>query len=310
MADKLRFAVTGATGLVGRKLCAMLAQQGHTVWGLKRATVANVRGTASQPLHATWNVETGQILTPEPADVIVHLAGRNVAARWSQRVQREVWDSRVPATEKLCGHLAQLPANHRPRALIAASAIGIYGDRGEEVLTEDSAVAEKGRWFLADVCRAWEAATRPAEDAGIRVVHLRISVVLAREGGALAKMAGPVKWGLGGPVGSGMQWMPWISSTDVCRLILAAAQDEQARGPINAATNTPVRQHEFMRVLGKVLHRPTIFPLPGFMVKLAFGQMGREVLLGSSRVIGTKLPAGFTFGQPSLEQVMRAEFSA
>jgi len=256
---------------------------------------------------ATWDGETGRIVTPEPADVVVHLAGRNVGTRWTARVKREIWDSRVPATERLCGYLARLPAERRPRVLIAASAIGVYGDRGDEVLTEASAVAEQGRSFLADLCRAWEAATQPAADAGIRVVTLRIGVVLAREGGALAKLAGPVKWGLGGPVGSGTQYLSWISRTDLCRLMVRAAEDEAVRGIVNGVGPAPVRQHEFIRTLGKVLRRPTVFPLPSLMVRAVFGQMGVEALLSSQRVRATRLPAGFAFEHGTLEGAMRGE---
>jgi uncharacterized protein (TIGR01777 family) len=240
-------------------------------------------------------------------EVVVHLAGRSVAGRWSAKVKREIRESRVPATEKLCGFLARMPAELRPRVLIAASAVGIYGDRGDEVLTEASAVAEKGDSFLADVCMAWEAVTGAAKEAGIRVVTMRLGVVLSQEGGALAKMAGPVKWGLGGPVGAGTQFMPWISRTDLCRLIMWAAADDGVIGVVNGVGPAPVRQHEWVRTLGKVLRRPTVFPLPTFMVKAAFGQMGVEVLLSSLRVIATKRPAGFAFEQGTLEGAIRAE---
>jgi uncharacterized protein (TIGR01777 family) len=191
--------------------------------------------------------------------------------------------------------------------VIAASAIGIYGDRGDELLTESSPPAEKGSSFLADTCLAWEAATRPAEDAGIQVAHVRIGIVLAREGGALAKLATPTKLGLGGPVGKGSQFMPWISLTDLARLLAFLATQSDFTGPINGVGPAPVRQRDFMRTLGKVLHRPTVFPLPAFMVKMVFGQMGEEMLLSSLRVISQKMPADFAFEHATLEQAMRAE---
>jgi hypothetical protein len=315
MPVKMRFAVTGATGLVGKALCAILAAEGHQVWALTRTQAPGANSqfpipNSQFPIPSRWHVDTGQITTPEPTDVLVHLAGRNVGTRWSPRVKREIWDSRVPATRRLCASLARLPAQQRPRVLIAASAIGIYGDRGDEVLTETSAVAEqgeKGQSFLADLCRAWEAATQPATDAGIRVVNLRLGIVLSSEGGALAKLATPVKWGLGGPIGPGTQFLPWISRTDLCQLILRAAADDQVRGIINGVGPAPVRQHEFIRTLGHVLRRPTIFPLPSFMVKLAFGQMGAEMLLASQCVIATNLPTGFAFAHGTLEEALRAE---
>ncbi len=246
---------------------------------------------------------------PTPVDVVIHLAGRNVAARWSARVKKEIWESRVPATEKLCGFLARLPAERRPRIVLAASAIGIYGDRGDEVLTEDSAPAEKGKLFLADVCLGWEAATRAAEEAGIAVTHVRVGVVLAKEGGALAKLATPVKLGMAGPIGRGTQFMPWISNGDLCRLFvrLAESSPESLPAAVNGVGPGPVRQHEFIRTMGKVLRRPTLFPMPTLVVKVMFGQMGVEALLSSLRVVAAKLPAGFAYEDGTLEGAMRRE---
>jgi uncharacterized protein len=295
--QKLSIAVTGGSGLVGKRVCDAARQAGHAAWPLSRSAGADAR----------WNVETGEIAVPGRMDALIHLAGRSVADRWSDKVKREVWDSRVPATEKLCAFLTKMPAETRPGTLIAASAIGIYGDRGDEVLTEDSPVAAKGTSFLADVCEAWEAATKPASDAGIRVVHVRIGIVLARDGGALAKLRTPTKLGLGGPVGKGTQFMPWISLTDLSRLLVHLATEIAFAGVINGVGPNPVRQHEFMRALGKVLHRPTVFPLPSFMVKLAFGQMGQEMLLSSMRVISNRMPKVFTFQHTTLEGAMRGE---
>jgi uncharacterized protein len=276
---------------------ASLRAAGQEVIGLKR-------GDARE---GSWNVETGVIQTGGRLDALVHLAGRSVAARWSSKTRREIWESRVPATQKLCAFMAGMPSGERPKLLISASAIGIYGDRGDELLTEESAIAREGVSFLADVCRAWEAATRPAEDAGIRVIHLRLGVVLSREGGALAKLLTPTKLGLGGPVGPGTQWLSWISLADVTRLIVHLTTTGDTSGPVNVVAPAPVRQHEFMRTLGKVVHRPTVFPLPGFMVKLAFSQMGQEVLLSSQRVKATRAPAQFRFVHETPEAAIRAE---
>jgi hypothetical protein len=268
------------------------------VYGLRREA-----GSA-----ARWDVASGEIVTPVPVDVVIHLAGWNVATRWTEQAKKEIWESRVPATERLCARLAARPAELRPRILISASAIGIYGDRGDDVLTEDSSVAAKGKSFLADVCLGWEAATRVASDAGIRVVHVRIGVVLAKGGGALAKLMVPVKLGVAGPVGNGMQFMPWISNGDLCRLFMRLAGE---RGELPAVVNGvgpgPVRQHEFMRVMGRVLRRPTIFPMPAIVVKVLFGRMGTEVLLSSLRVVAAKLPEGFGYEDRTLEEAMRSE---
>jgi uncharacterized protein (TIGR01777 family) len=194
----------------------------------------------------------------------------------------------------------------QPQVLINASATGIYGDRGDEILTEDSSIAPPGNMFLSDICREWEAATKPAEDAGMRVIHVRLGVVLSRDGGVLKKMRTPVKLGLAGPLGKGTQWMPWISQTDVEQLLVRLIEGTQERGPVNAVAGS-VRQHTFARTLGNILHRPTVFPMPGFLVKLLFGQMGREVLLGSQRVEARRLPPGFALQHPTLEAAMHAE---
>lgn len=301
MADlrNMTVAVTGATGLIGKRVCGVLGREGCRVWRVRRSGAG---GGAAE-----WEVDTGRLRLPGRAEAIVHLAGRSVGVRWTTRVKQEIWESRVTATEKLCRYLAELPIGERPGVLVCASAVGIYGDRGEEVITEESAVAGEGTSFLADVCRGWEAAARPAEEAGIRVVKVRLGVVLAAEGGALAKMARVVKWGLGGPVGSGGQFMPWVSLTDAAGLIMRCVSDEGVRGVVNGVGPQPVRQREFMRVLGKVLHRPVVFPLPAFMVKAVFGQMGQEVLLASSRVVAGRLLGGFEMKYKTVEEAVRGE---
>jgi hypothetical protein len=305
----LRIAITGASGVIGRRVAARAIAAGHRVHALRRGAPNSEKSAGG----GCWDPTSGKIITPESIDALIHLAGRNIAARWSARVKKEIWDSRVPATEKLCRYLAARPPEERPKLLIVASAVGIYGSRGDELLTEDSPLAAPGASFLSDLTRAWEAATRPAEDAGIRVVHVRIGVVLARDGGALAKLALPTKLGLAGPVGPANQFIPWISATDLARLLLYLATSDDSPGIINAVApppGSPVRQHEFIRTLGKVLHRPTIFPLPAFMVKLAFGQMGTETLLASLRVVSTKLPSTFAFERTTLQTALRAELAS
>ncbi|MGN6368694.1 MAG: TIGR01777 family oxidoreductase [Phycisphaerae bacterium] len=301
-ARQLRVAVTGASGLIGKRVVEDLRKGGHVVYPLRR------EGAASG--EATWNTETGAFSTPEPADVVLHLAGKSVATRWTPRARAEIQESRVQATEKLSRFLAGMGAAERPRLFLSASAVGIYGSRGEEVLTEASPPAPAKASFLADVCRGWEAATKPAEEAGIRVIHLRFGVVLAKEGGALAKMLLPTMLGLAGPIGPATQFMPWISLADVSRLVRFLMEtDSGVAGPVNVVSPNPVRQHEFMRTLAAVLHRPAVFPMPSAVVKLLFGQMGEETLLASQRVLPTRIPEGFRFEHPTLEAALRAELA-
>ena len=296
-------ALTGASGLIGRHLAPRLREAGHVVYALRRGD-----GDGEN----TWNVATGEIQTAGRVDVIAHLAGRAVwtGVRWTKRVRREIYESRVTATEKLCRYLAGLALERRPKLMISASGVGIYGNRGDEMLTEDSAPAPQQAFLLADVCRAWEATTQAAEDAGIRVIHLRIGVVLSREGGALAKLLIPAKLGLAGPIGLGMQFMPWIALTDVSRLIMHLMTTADLHGAVNVVAPHPVRQQEFIRTLGKVVQRPTVLALPAAVVKLAFGRMGVEALLMSQRVKSTRVPAEFRFKYETLEGALRAELGS
>jgi uncharacterized protein len=298
-AQPLRIAVTGATGLVGRHLMEQLRAKKHT-------TIPMHRGGKKEGM-ARWDPIAGGVWLPDRADVMVHLAGRNVATRWTRKAKEEIWKSRVDATKALAAGIAKMPVESRPKLLVSASAIGIYGNRGDETLTEPSAIASPGASFLSDVCRGWEDATNAAEEAGIRVIHVRLGVVLSRQGGALAKMVLPTKWGLGGPVGRGLQWISWISLTDVVGLLVWLAESENFAGVVNAVAPNPVRQHEFMQTLGGVLHRPTVFPMPAFVVNVAFGQMGREVLLSSQRVNVTRQLPGFAFGDTTLDAALRRE---
>ena len=283
--------VTGASGMVGRALLQRLATEGHQVVRLVRR---EPRGTD----ELRWDPAGGQLdLGDRPIDGVVHLAGENIAdGRWSAERKRAILESRKKGTELLARTLSARDTN--PYVLVSASAIGYYGPRGDEPLEEDAA---SGTGFLAEVCRAWEEATRPAEGAGIRVVRLRIGVVLSKNGGALAKMLTPFKMGVGGKVGSGDQVMSWITLDDLVSVIVHALGNADLRGPVNATAPGAVTNAEFTRALGKALGRPTVFPMPAFAARLAFGEMADELLLSGARVRPAALLAsGFRFGQPEI----------
>ncbi len=293
----IRVAVSGATGLVGGALSSRLTQEGHEVIPLVRH--------AASGSELLWNPSQGGIeKEPDtPLDAIVHLAGENIAGRWSASKKQRIRDSRVQGTRALCESLARW--KQKPSTLVCASAIGFYGNRGDELLEESAA---PGTGFLAETCRDWEQATSPARDAGLRVVSLRIGVVLSKHGGALKQMLGPFRMGAGGRMGPGTQFMSWIHRDDVIGLICHALQDSSLRGPLNAVSPHPVTNQEFTKTLGKVLRRPTLFPMPTFAVRLVFGEMGEELLLSSTRVsAATAVAAGYSFQFAQLEEALRKE---
>jgi uncharacterized protein len=290
--------ISGASGLLGTALMRALRSEGHeTVALVRRAPGAGeVQWDAYQPL--------------DPAklagcDAVVHLAGKNIAGRWTEDFKREVLESRSVTTRILATAAAEsFLRTGQPRVLVSASGVGYYGNRGEEVLTDES---EAGTGFLAEVCKAWEAATAPAREAGVRVVSLRIGVVLARDGGALKPMLLPFQLGLGGRIGSGQQWWSWIELDDVIGAMLFALQNDSLQGAVNAVGPTPVRSAEFVKAMGRALHRPTIFPLPEFVIRTVMGQMGEELLLTSARAVPRKLAeAGYVFRHPQLDEALRA----
>ena len=296
-------AVTGASGLVGSALVTGLTSAGHRVVRVVRG--AGAASVAGQRL-ARWDPESGAL---EPsalagADAVVHLAGESVAGgRWTEAKKRRIRSSRVDVTRRLAEALPRL--ERPPRLLVSASAVGYYGDRGSEILREDSA---PGPGFLAEVCREWEAATDPAARAGIRVVRRRIGMVLSRRGGALGAMLTPFRLGAGGPVGSGVQWVSWIAIDDLVGAILHALATESLAGPVNAVAPEPVTNRELARTLGRVLRRPALLPLPAVAARLLFGQMADELLLASARVEPARLRAtGFTFRHARLEDALRHE---
>jgi uncharacterized protein (TIGR01777 family) len=285
--------ISGSSGFIGSAVTAELTHAGHRVGRLIRDA------NAHQPGTILWNPATGNLDSNEleGADVLIHFAGESVAGgRWTVAKKKRIRESRVQGTRLLSQAIARLTPG--PQVFIVASAVGYYGDRGDEQLTEDSSL---GSGYLADVCRAWELAASAAREAGIRVVHLRFGMVLSFHGGALPKMLLPFKLGLGGVIGSGRQYVSWITLGDAVRAVQFAMQTPALRGPVNVVAPQPVTNREFTKALGQALHRPTLFPLPAFAARLAFGQMAEEVLLAGARVQPQRLQAaGFQFQQPEL----------
>ena len=294
----MRVSLTGSSGLVGRALAQSLAASGHEVLRLVRSK----SGLQSGEFY--WNPQTGELDRDglEGADAVVHLAGETIAARWTPARKALIRDSRIWSTRLLAETLGSL--QRPPSVFISSSAIGYYGDRGSELLREESS---PGSGFLSEVCRAWESETERAEPFGVRVVRLRTGIVLSAAGGALAKMLLAFRLGLGGRLGSGDQYMSWISLEDTVGAITHALLTEKLRGPVNMVAPNPVTNREFTAVLGKVLGRPTIFPVPAFALRLAAGEMGEELLLSSARVEPAKLKSsGYLFRHPTLEQALRS----
>jgi uncharacterized protein len=294
----MQIAITGSTGLVGSHLTSFLTTGGHEVVPLVRSEPSPDRR------EIRWDPEGGAIDTAalEGLDAVVHLAGENIATgRWTEDKKQRIRHSRVNGTRVLSQALTGL--QNPPKVLVSASAIGYYGDRGDEMLDEHSG---PGSFFLSEVCREWEEATGPAREKGIRVVNLRIGVVLSPKGGALGKMLPPFRMGAGGVVGSGKQWMSWIVLDDLVTAIHFAITHENLQGPVNVVSPNPVTSREFTKTLGKVLGRPTLVPMPAFAAKLALGQMADELLLASARIFPKELQqAGFEFAYPDLESGLR-----
>ena len=292
--------VSGSHGLIGSALVPFLMTNGHRVVRLVRTT----QGQPSNEPHIFWNPAASVLNTSEfPApDAVVHLAGESIAdGRWTQERKARIRDSRVTGTRGLCEALTRLP--QPPRVIICASAIGYYGHRERQLLTESS---QKGSGFLADLCEVWERAMEPAVRYGIRVVQLRIGVVLSPMGGALAKMLVPFRLGLGGPLGNGRQVMSWIAIDDAIRAIHHALVTERLQGPVNLVAPHAVTNREFARILGRVLARPAIMSVPACALRLLFGELANEALLASANVLPTKLSeTGYSFRFPELEGALR-----
>jgi uncharacterized protein (TIGR01777 family) len=295
----MKVLVSGSSGLVGTALCRALQADGHSAVSLVRP------GSPARAGDVRWDPTTGELdlAAAEGAAAVVHLAGASIAGgRWNEGRKRVLRDSRVDATRRLVTALGKLKA--RPAVLVSASAIGYYGDRGDEELTEQSA---PGNDFLAQVARDWEAEAFRAEQAGIRTVCLRFGVILAANGGALAKMLPPFRMGVGGRIGSGQQWMSWLTLEDAVGMVRHALDDAKLRGPVNGVAPSPARNADFTRALGQAVHRPTIFPMPAFAARLAFGEMADALLLSSQRVVPERLQAaGYVFRHPNLPGALQA----
>jgi uncharacterized protein (TIGR01777 family) len=288
--------VSGASGLVGSALVPSLRAAGHTV----RRLVRPGRGGGAQDIP--W--DPAGALDPVSlagCEAVVHLAGENIAARrWSDEQKRRLRDSRVGPSTRLAAALALLP--RPPRVLVQASAVGYYGDRGNEVLTEAS---PPGRGFLPDLCVEWEKASAPAAAAGARVVHPRFGVILSHRGGALRKMLLPFRLGIGGVVGSGGQYWPWVELEDVIGVIERALSDETLRGPVNVVAPQPATNREFTAALARALRRPAVFPLPAALLRLGLGEMS-SILLESVRAVPARLnEAGHVFRHTDLDEALR-----
>ena len=299
----MKVLVTGSTGLVGTALVNELARDGHTVCRLIRPS-STVVGGAKQGFDVAWSPSTGELGgAGVGADAVVNLAGASIAGgRWTKARKELLRTSRIDTTRALVGALAKM--NARPRVLVSASAIGIYGDRRDELLTEDS---KPGSDFLAGLARDWEAEALKAEALGIRVVLARFGIILAQQGGALAKMLLPFKLGVGGSLGSGKQWMSWITLEDVVAIIRLTIENGAVRGAMNVVAPQPVQNGEFTKVLAKVLRRPGLFPAPALALRLALGEMADALLLSSQRVTTQKLQQlGYRFRFPELPSALQS----
>jgi hypothetical protein len=296
---KMTILLSGASGMLGTAIGSALSGQGARLLTL-------VRREPRGPDELRWTPAGAGIDEPERLeglDAAVHLSGANVTSRrWTAKYKREMTESRVGVTQLLAETLAKL--KKPPQVLVKASAVGYYGNRGDEILDEDSAA---GRGYFPELCTAWEAAARPAADAGIRVVHLRFGMVLGRDGGAMARLAPLFKLGLGGRLGDGRQWMSWVSEADAVAAALFALSNPQISGPLNITAPEPATNAAFTRELGRAVHRPALLPAPAFALRLAFGEMADEALLASARVLPKRLTqAGFVFAHPTLPEAFAA----
>lgn len=305
MSDARVWLVSGATGLVGRRLVAALLADGAVVRALTRDLKSASARLDPKALLVRWDGSHVPVDAVNGVDAVVHLAGEPVfRGRLSAGRRRLVYGSRVHSTRSLVKAIGAMRREDRPSTLVSASAIGFYGSRGDEILDEEAA---PGEGFLADVCRDWEAAALAAEEHGVRTVCLRIGVVISREGGALPTLAKPFRLGAGGRLGSGRQWFAWIHLDDLVAMVCASARDDAWRGAVNAVAPTPVRNAELTQLLAKRLHRPAFVPVPSFALRALLGELSQE-LLGSRRVVPRRAEQrGFAFRYPAIDAALEAE---
>ena len=292
----MKIAVSGASGLIGSALLSALRADGHDVLRM-------VRRKPTTPVPLIYWQPNGAVdpLALDGVEVVVHLAGESIGERWTPQKKDAIRNSRGPLTHKLAHSLAH--GKMKPKVFVSASAVGYYGDRGGEILREDSA---PGKGFLTEVAQEWEKGTQLAAQAGIRTVCMRMGVVLSPEGGALKKMLTPFRMGVGGRLGSGRQWMSWVSLDDAVGAFRHAITTESLTGAVNVGSPNPVTNADFTRTLGKVLGRPAVLPMPAFVVKTIFGEMGEALLLASQRMLPVKLQAsGYQFKHVQLEAALR-----
>lgn len=291
----MKILISGASGFIGSALMKKLNP--HEVWKLVR------KKNGLQKNEIYWNPVKNEIESDkmEGFDAIIHLAGESIVGRWTEEKKKKIRESRIQGTTFLSNTLLKLKTP--PPTFLCASAIGYYGNRGNETLDEAS---KAGKGFLAETCQEWEAASKALQDKDIRVIHYRIGIVLSTQGGALQKMLLPFKMGLGGKLGNGKQWMSWISLEDLLEGILFILQHKEIKGPINAVSPNPVRNEEFTKILGKTLRRPTLLTTPAFALKLTMGKMAEEVLLAGAKVLPSKLQkAHYNFKYPDLEIALK-----
>ena len=294
----MRILITGASGLIGTALQKSFEEKGYEMLLASRSEPKSER-------DIQWNADAGfadeDLLRLEGLDAVIHLAGESISAlRWTDEKKKAIRDSRVHGTRTMIEAFARL--EKKPKVFISASAIGFYGDRGDEEMTETNSV---GDTFLSEVSKEWESESRRAEDMGIRTVLLRNGIVLSKDGGALATMMTPFKLGVGGVVGSGKQWMSWVSLDDAVGIVDYALENENLRGAVNVVSPNPVTNEEFTKTLGEVLYRPTFLPLPEFAVNLVFGEMGDALLIDSTRVVPKRLlDSGFKFIYPEINSAL------
>ncbi len=297
----MKVTLTGATGLIGKRLVRELKGRGDEVTVLSRSPERAAEQLGVQGIAWSPESEPAPVEALAGRDAVVHLAGENVAQRWSDEAKKRIRSSRVDGTRNLVAGLRT--AEPRPGVLVSSSAVGIYGDRGDERLAES---ATAGQGFLAEVCVDWERETDAAADLGLRVVKVRTGVVLDAGGGALKTMMPPFKLGVGGPVAGGRQYLPWIHADDIVGIYLAAIDDSKWTGVVNGSAPEPVTNREFSKALGRALHRPAVAPVPALAIKLLYGEMAEVVTGGQRAIPGRTLELGYSFEHPELDEALRS----